>query len=75
MTVTTFQHPPTSAYRECYALGWLLSGPISIPGGNIYSTCIVRLTDESDMRTFMEITPEKAIERALEAVRAERKAA
>jgi hypothetical protein len=25
MTVTTFQHPPTSAYRECYALGWLLA--------------------------------------------------
>jgi hypothetical protein len=68
--------PPTgSAYRECYALGWLLSGPISIPGSKVYSTCLTRITDESDMRTFMESTPEKAVARALEAARVERKAA
>ena len=68
--------PPTGkAYRECYALGWILSGPILLPGSKMYSASIARQSDERDMRFFLEITPAKAIERALEAARQETRAA
>jgi hypothetical protein len=69
------QPPMASPYRECHALGWILTGPLLVPGGTMYGTCLVNQKDDRDFLTFLEITPEKAVARALEAARAERKAA
>jgi hypothetical protein len=41
----------------------------------MYGTCLVNQKDDRDFLTFLEVTPEKAIARALEAARTERKAA
>jgi hypothetical protein len=67
--------PHSGPYRECMRLGWLLTGPLLIPGSRMYSAAIVNLNDDTDFQTFLEITPEKAIARALEAARQERRAA
>jgi hypothetical protein len=75
-TVLDLTQPPCAGpYRECLRLGWLLTGPLLIPGSRMYSSGIVNPDDDTDFQTFLEITPEKAIARALEAARQERRAA
>ena len=67
--------PNSGPYRECLRLGWLLTGPMLIPGTRMYGASISNPNNDTDFHTFLEITPEKALMRAVEAARQEKRAA
>jgi hypothetical protein len=73
MSVIIFEHPLVSARYECRLHGWRLLDPIRIPGG-AYEACLVSLKDDT-VQWFMQATPAKALSRALQAARQERRVA